>query len=74
MSIPPVPAFTLVLAACNPTPVLEQPHAPVIEGLGSSARAPRFFDQGIVLAWGIDHAEAARSFSGASRLDPQCML
>jgi hypothetical protein len=82
MSIPPVPAFTLVLAACNPTPVLEQPHALVIEGLGStsvristgSARAPRFFDQGIVLALGIDHAEPARSFSEASRLDPQRLL
>lgn len=44
-------------------------HRPVTTG---SAEAQRYFDQGLVLAWAFNHAEAARSFREAARLDPQC--
>jgi tetratricopeptide (TPR) repeat protein len=36
--------------------------------------AQRFFDQGLVLAWGFNFAEAARSFLEAARLDPACAM
>jgi tetratricopeptide (TPR) repeat protein len=36
--------------------------------------AQRFFDQGIILAFGFNHAEAARSFREAARLDPECAM
>lgn len=36
--------------------------------------AQRFFDQGLVLAYGFNHAEAARSFREAARLDPECTM
>lgn len=77
-------AFALMLIACEraPAPVADKPQAPVIDGLGStsvristrSALAQRYFDQGIVLAWGFDFAEAARSFAEAARLDPLCAM
>ncbi|GJL54890.1 MAG: hypothetical protein NPIRA02_20220 [Nitrospirales bacterium] len=36
--------------------------------------AQRYFDQGLILAYGFNHAEAARSFSEALRLDPACAM
>jgi len=36
--------------------------------------AQRYFDQGLILAFGFNHAEAARSFQEAYRLDPACTL
>lgn len=36
--------------------------------------AQRFFDQGLVLAWGFNFAEAERSFREAARLDPECAM
>jgi tetratricopeptide (TPR) repeat protein len=36
--------------------------------------AQRFFDQGLSLAYAFNHAEAARSFREAARLDPQCAM
>ena len=32
------------------------------------------FNQGLVLAYGFNHAEAARSFYYASKLDPECAM
>lgn len=40
----------------------------------SSADAQRYFNQGLVLAYGFNHAEAVRSFREAARLDPQCAM
>lgn len=37
-------------------------------------RAQRYFDQGMVLAWGFNAPEAARSFDAATRADPKCAL
>lgn len=56
--------------------------APVFRGLGShhmaiSTRVPRtqaFFDQGVNLLFGFNHAEAIRSFREAARLDPGCAM
>jgi tetratricopeptide (TPR) repeat protein len=54
--------------------------APLFEGLGSYQRdvttknelVRRYFNQGMVFTYGFNHAEAARSFREAARLDPQC--
>lgn len=34
----------------------------------------RYFNQGLVLAYGFNHAEAARSFFYATKLDPNCAM
>jgi hypothetical protein len=36
--------------------------------------AQRYFDQGLILAFGFNHSEATRSFREAYRLDPNCAL
>lgn len=56
--------------------------ARLLEGMGAyrlgitttAPLAQRFFDQGLVLAWGFNFAEAARSFLEAARLDPECAM
>jgi tetratricopeptide (TPR) repeat protein len=56
--------------------------APLLEGMGDHhhpvttpvALAQRYFDQGLILAFGFNHAEAARSFREAQRLDPDCAM
>ena len=60
----------------------EKPGAPVFKGLGvhtsaavsRNAEAQRFFDQGVNLLFGFNHAEAIRSFREAARLDPDCAM
>src|SRR5262245_3264789 len=55
-----------------------KPLAPVLGGLGTwtfpvttaSPRAQQFFDQGLRLSYGFNHAEAIRAFREAARLDP----
>ena len=34
----------------------------------------RYFDQGLTLAYGFNHAQAARSFEEGARLDPTCAM
>lgn len=59
-----------------------QAQAPLLDGLGSHTHpvttsvplAQRYFDQGLLLYWGFDYAEARRSFREAARLDPQCAM
>ncbi len=59
-----------------------QMSAPLIEHLGdynhpittSSPLAQRYFDQGLVLAYGFNHAEAVRSFQAAIAADPDCAM
>lgn len=56
--------------------------APIFEGLDAinypittqSEEAQRYFNQGLILAYGFNHAEAARSFYHATNLDPQCAM
>ncbi|MEO0928234.1 MAG: tetratricopeptide repeat protein, partial [Cyanobacteria bacterium J06643_13] len=58
------------------------PTAPLFTGMGThhhaittkSTPAKRYFDQGLVLAYGFNHAEAARSFRQAIKLDPNCAM
>jgi tetratricopeptide (TPR) repeat protein len=40
----------------------------------SDPGAQRYFDQGMVLAFGFNHAESIRSFRAAQRLDPNCAM
>jgi tetratricopeptide (TPR) repeat protein len=40
----------------------------------ASAEAQAYFDQGYRLAWGFNHAEAARAFRAAQDLDPSCAM
>ncbi|NEQ83852.1 MAG: hypothetical protein F6K26_27810, partial [Moorea sp. SIO2I5] len=40
----------------------------------TSDLAQKYFDQGLILAYAFNHAEAARAFKEASRLDPNCAM
>ncbi|WP_454785342.1 tetratricopeptide repeat protein [Legionella sp. WA2024007413] len=59
---------------------LSKPLAPVFDNLGSfhfnvstnNKSAQKFFNQGMVLFYGFEWGESARSFKEAMRLDPQC--
>ena len=56
--------------------------APLFQGMGAYKRkistrseaAKRYFSQGMVLAFGFNHAESIRSFRAAQRLDPECAM
>ena len=56
--------------------------APLFEDLGrhhypiqtDNPLVQQYFNQGLVLAYGFNHAEAARSFYYAAKLDPQCAM
>jgi tetratricopeptide (TPR) repeat protein len=78
----------IVLAACSPKPpetdaqLVARAGAPLFTGMGEFHRvidtkdpgAQRYFDQGMVLAFGFNHAEAIRSFRAAQKLDPNCAM
>jgi tetratricopeptide (TPR) repeat protein len=40
----------------------------------ANRRAQAYFDQGMRLAFGFNHAEAARAFRAAQQLDPKCAM
>ncbi len=83
-------AAPMALAACafsQATPQLAQTTrdgrlAPLLANLGNlhspvttkSREAQRYFDQGLTLVYGFNHAEAVRSFREAARLDPNCAM
>lgn len=56
--------------------------APIIDGLDVlnfpittiDSLVQKYFNQGLVLAYGFNHAEAARSFYYATKLDPNCAM
>jgi predicted Zn-dependent protease len=68
--------------AASPQPAAGMPLAPRLQNLGShtfhvttkSERARLFINQGVNLAYGFNHAEAARAFAEAARLDPNCAM
>jgi tetratricopeptide (TPR) repeat protein len=80
----------VLLVACSPSFAQHQHgHAPagarparLIADLGSfnfpvstaNPEAQRFFDQGVILVYGFNHDEAARSFRRAAELDPQLAM
>jgi tetratricopeptide (TPR) repeat protein len=74
-----------LVSACSPpepeAEVKSERRAPLLEGMGAYRfpttirdDARRYLDQGMVLAWGFNHAEAERSFLEAARLDPDCAI
>jgi pimeloyl-ACP methyl ester carboxylesterase len=73
MGLPPMPSVYAGQA--------DKPGAPVFQGLGdhrmaitATPEAQRYFDQGVNLVFGFNHAEAIRSFRQAARLDPNCAM
>ena len=67
----------------NPAQTLAQrAGAPLFDGMGdyhmpittADPDAQRYFDQGMVLAFGFNHAESIRSFRAAQTLDPNCAM
>jgi tetratricopeptide (TPR) repeat protein len=69
--------------AAPPAPPIDPDRiAPLLPGMGdlsmkittSVPLAQTFFNQGLVLSYGFNHAEAARSFREAARLDPRCAM
>lgn len=81
-TVPAVLLWLVVGAAAAAKAPTEGRHAPLLDGMGSHHHpiatdvplAQRYFDQGLVLAYGFNHAEAARSFREAARLDPACAM
>lgn len=74
-------AFTLLVAAVSAgSPAAHR--APLLEGMGAyhmpagtrSALAQRYFDQGMVMAFGFNAQESARAFTAATTEDPACAL
>jgi tetratricopeptide (TPR) repeat protein len=59
-----------------------EPAPKLLEGMGSHHRAigssselaQKYFDQGLVLAFGFNHAAAGQAFREAARLDPRCAM
>jgi tetratricopeptide (TPR) repeat protein len=78
----------VVAAACADTDAGAIPEAeasavvPLFDNLGSYHRAissdvpeaQQYFDQGLRLTYGFNHAEAIRAFEEAARLDPECAI
>lgn len=74
--------------SCSPTPTTDKEwyssgkKAPRFKGLDginfkistSNKEAQDYFNQGMMLAYGFNHAEAARSFFEATRLDSSCAM
>ena len=62
--------------------LVQRAGAPLFEGMGeyhmsittADSDAQRYFDQGMVLAFGFNHAESIRSFRAAQTLDPTCAM
>jgi tetratricopeptide (TPR) repeat protein len=60
----------------------KQRTAPLFNNLGNhqhpistkSKLAQRYFNQGLTFSYGFNHAEAARSFREAAKLDPNCAM
>src|SRR4249919_196937 len=79
---PDAPPVTPVAASPAPAPVGDLPGATLLEGLGThhfqvTSRVPevaRWFDQGLMLAYGFNHDAAERSFLRATELDPNCAM
>lgn len=77
-------AGTSAAAAEHSAPTLDSlaDGALLLDGLGTherqvttaSPQAQAFFNQGLRLAYGFNHDEAARSFARAAQLDPTCAM
>jgi tetratricopeptide (TPR) repeat protein len=78
----PNPIFPENMTSIDKAAIYVKAAAPLFEGMGqhqhiittSVPAAQLYFDQGLVLAFGFNHAEAIRSFKAAQRLDPECAM
>jgi tetratricopeptide (TPR) repeat protein len=69
-------------AAPDPAAAFENADPPLWDNLGTlsykvttkNPEAQKYFDQGLRLAYGFNHAEARRSFRKAQKLDPDCAM
>jgi len=79
--IPPARFCGPTNAVLNTPPGFDGTLVPLFAGLTENFTYPittksivaqKYFDQGLILAYGFNHAEAARSFKEAARQDPGC--
>jgi tetratricopeptide (TPR) repeat protein len=74
-------SLLIFLAGCSSEEVVER-KAPLFDNLGnlqfkvttSSELAQKYFNQGVALTYGFNHAEAYRSYKEVSRLDSGCAM
>ncbi len=74
--------FTATTAKASGTPPAVIARVPLYRDLGALTfkvgtrhpKAQAYFDQGLRLAAGFNHAEALRAFQAAQRLDPDCAM
>jgi tetratricopeptide (TPR) repeat protein len=79
---PPFAVLAEATTARTAAESLDETVPPLWDNLGTitmpvstaNALAQRYFDQGLRLAYGFNHAEARRSFRMAQRLDPDCAM
>ena len=69
-SLAAVPVLRAQAPAAKPAPLFEGMGRYRLAGASEVAQAQRYADQGMVLAFGFNPAEAARSFAAATALDP----
>src|SRR6266511_3637003 len=75
-------SFGALLLVVLPAARANSDSVPLYADLGSYHRsittgvpdAQRYFDQGLRLVFGFNHAEAIRAFTEAARLDPNCAM
>lgn len=76
------PSFATESTTAGATPKNHSDRVPLYSNLGShhkristkNSAAQHYFDQGLRLAYGFNHAEAIRSFTRATELDPTCAM
>ncbi|MBV8156543.1 MAG: hypothetical protein JO278_02735, partial [Dyella sp.] len=61
-------------SAAGPMPLFPDLTASHLPMTTRSEQARRYFNQGLVLTYGFNHAGAVRSFREAQRLDPECAM
>ena len=74
--------FGAAACASMRKPAEKPTRAPLFSDLGNhhhaitarSELAQRYFDQGLTLSYGFNHAEGARSFREATHIDPDCAM
>ncbi len=79
---PPLPKYTCAPRITDADWYKIDNKAPLFEGLGTlnypitttNDLVQKYFNQGLTLAYAFNHAEAARSFFYATKLDPNCAM
>jgi hypothetical protein len=77
-----IPTDAMRAQVAAATASYEDAEPPLWDNLGAAIypittqnpRAQAFFDQGLKLSYGFNHAEARRAFRMAQKLDPTCAL